>query len=211
MKCCQTSFLSEEELAAVGFAAVGEGVQLSRKASIYQPERMTLGTHVRIDDFCILSGRITIGAHVHIAAYTALYGGDAGIFVEDFANLSSRVSVYAVSDDYSGRSMTNPTIPETFKQVEASPVHIGRHVIIGATSVVLPGVTLPEGSAFGSFSVINHDAAPWSINVGIPFQKIKERSRELLQQEQRFRAMQEGKEPPAGGQAEEERGTDDER
>lgn len=36
---------------------------------------MTIGSNVRIDDFCILSGRLEFGSYVHIAAYSALYGG----------------------------------------------------------------------------------------------------------------------------------------
>ncbi|WP_294156978.1 acyltransferase [uncultured Selenomonas sp.] len=184
------SFLTEEELSTQGLLSVGEDVKLSRKASLYAPEKIVIGDHVRIDDFCILSGNIQIGDYVHIAAYTAIYGGGAGVFIEDFANISSRVSIYSVNDDYTGASMTNPMIPENFRHVESSPVHIGRHVIIGSTSVILPGVTLCEGSAFGSFSLINHDAESWSLNVGIPFRKIRERSRDILVMERRFLEME---------------------
>ncbi len=69
---------------------------------------MAINDNVRIDDFCILSGHIEIGSYIHIAAYSALYGGQAGIFMDDFLNISSRVFVYSVSDDYSGETMTNP-------------------------------------------------------------------------------------------------------
>ena len=147
---------------------------------------MIIGSHVRIDDFCILSGQIELGDYIHIAAYSALYGGEKGIFIGDCANLSSRVSVYSVSDDYSGETMTNPMIPEEYKDVRSACVHNGRHVIIGSTSVVLPGVTLGEGSAFGSFSFINRDIEPWTINAGIPCRKLKDRSRDLLKMEEMF-------------------------
>lgn len=180
------SFYSEEELQTLGFHSMGMHVKISRKASIYEAEKISLGSHVRVDDFCILSGRVEIGNYVHIAAYTALYGGEAGIFIEDFANLSSRVSVYSVSDDYSGATMTNPMVPEMYKNVEDRPVRIGRHVIVGATSVVLPGVILQEGSAFGSFSFITQDSEEWSINVGIPAKKIKDRKRNILELEQKM-------------------------
>lgn len=170
----------------MGFCSVGDNVYISRKASIYGADKINIGSNVRIDDFCILSGHISIGNFIHIAAYTALYGGNDGIFISDFANLSSRVSVYSVSDDYSGETMTNPMIPDEYKNVTSRPVYIERHVIIGATSVVLPGVTLGEGSAFGSFSFICSDSKPWSINAGIPAKPIKERSKEVLKIEQRF-------------------------
>lgn len=78
-----TSFYTEEELKGLGFRHIGNGVCISRKASIYGAQNISLGDHVRIDDFCILSGRIEIGSYVHVAAYTALYGGSDGIFIED--------------------------------------------------------------------------------------------------------------------------------
>lgn len=176
-----TSFYTVEELNQIGFKNVGEGTLVSRKASIYSPEKISLGDHVRVDDFCILSGRIEIGNYVHVAAYSALYGGVEGITIEDFANLSSRVSVYSVSDDYSGESMTNPMVPDEYKNVKSAPVHIRKHVIVGSTSVILPGVELKEGSSFGCFSFINRDSESWSINVGIPFKKIKNRKRRVIE------------------------------
>ena len=165
-------------------------MKISRKASIYGARNISIGNHVRIDDFCILSGCITIGSYVHVAAYTALYGGKKGIYISDFANLSSRISVYSISDDYTGESMTGPMVPETYKNLVDAPVHIGKHVIIGSAGVVLPGVTLAEGSAFGSFSFMDHDSEPWSINVGIPFKKIRERKKDVMDLEQKLMRSQ---------------------
>lgn len=182
----KTSFLTEQELEEVGFKHVGKNVRISRNASIYGATNMSIGDNVRVDDFCILSGHIEIGSYVHIAAYTALYGGDEGIFISDFANLSSRICVYSVSDDYSGETMTNPMIPDEYKNVDSKPVYIGKHAIIGSTSVVLPGVHIAEGSSFGSFSFINRNSEEWSINAGIPFQKIKDRKKDLLLLEKKF-------------------------
>lgn len=174
------SFYSKEELKKLGLHSVGKNVKISRKASFYGVSKISIGSNVRIDDFCILSGKIDIGNYIHIAAYSALYGGDEGITLEDFVNISSRVCIYSISDDYSGNSMTNPMIPDNLKEVVSQKVHLQKHVIIGSTSVVLPGVILEEGSAFGSFSLINHNSEPWSINAGIPYKKIKDRSRNIL-------------------------------
>lgn len=186
-----TSFYLEDELEKIGLKSFGSNVKISRNANFYNAEQITVGSDVRIDDFCIFSGKISIGNNVHIAAYSAVYGGKKGVEIGDYANLSSRISVYASCDDYSGETMTNPTIPEQFKNVHHAPVYIGRHVIIGAMSVVLPGVSIAEGSSFGAFSFINHDSEEWSINVGIPFRKIKDRSRNLLKLEEEFRKNRE--------------------
>jgi galactoside O-acetyltransferase len=180
------SFLSADELEGFGFRSCGEGALVSRKASVYQPSRVTLGHDVRIDDFCILSGPISIGNFVHVAAFCALYGGEAGIEVSDFCNLSSRVTIYAVSDDYSGESLTNPMIPATYKRLEHGRVTLGRHVIVGSGSVLLPGVAIGEGCAIGALSLVKGDLPGWTICAGMPARPIKERSRGLLRLEQTF-------------------------
>src|SRR5207249_2610301 len=107
---------------------------------------------VRIDDFCILSAGekgIFLGSYIHIACYTSLIG-KAAITLADYSNLSSRVSIYSSNDDYSGNYMTNPMVPPQFTNVDHRPVNIGRHCIVGSGTVILPGVTLEEGSAVGA-------------------------------------------------------------
>lgn len=180
------SFYLEDELNQIGLKQCGRNVLISRKASIYGAENITVGNNVRIDDFCILTGNIFIGDFVHIAAYTALYGGDKGIFIDDYAGLSSRISVYSQSDDFSGETMTNPMIPDEYKNVISEKVIISKHTIIGSGCVILPGVTLKEGSAFAALSLINRDANQWSVNAGIPFKEIKKRSNNLLALEKKF-------------------------
>ena len=181
-----TSFYSKKELNALGFKRIGKNVLISKKASFYGKSNISIGNSVRIDDFCILSGNITIGNYIHIAAYTALYGGKAGILIKDFANISSRVTVYSISDDYTGNTMTNPMIPEKYKNVDSKEVIIEKHVILGSSCVIMPGIILKEGSSFGAMSFINRSSEPWSVNVGIPFRKISDRSKNLLIQEKKF-------------------------
>lgn len=180
------SFYSVGELAELSFKAVGNNVYISKKASIYGSDKIIIGSNVRIDDFCILSGNITIGDNVHIAAGTYLYGGDAGITICDFANISSRNAIYAVSDDYSGVTMSNPMIPDEYKNVFERQVIIGKHVIIGSGCTILPGVTIPEGVALGAMSLVKSDLEEWFIYAGVPAKKIKKRSKELLLLENQF-------------------------
>lgn len=180
------SFYSEEENKKLGFQMIGKNVKISRKACIYGAENIVIGNNVRIDDFCILSGKIKVGDYIHIAAYSALYAGDAGIIIQDFSNISSKVVIYAVSDDYSGEYMTNPLIPEKYKNTIKKEVFIEKNVIIGSGCTILPGVTLKEGSSFGSMSLVKNNSQPWSVNVGIPAKKIKDRKKQLLDLEKRF-------------------------
>lgn len=176
------SFLSRNELVELGFCKIGDDVLLSRKASIYGASRISLGNHVRIDDFCVFSageGGISIGNYVHIAVYTSLIGGGA-IQINDFANISSRVSIYSSNDDYSGQFMTNPVVPSMYTNVTKADVVIGRHVIIGSGSIVLPGVIAHEGAAIGALSLVKNDCDSFYIYSGSPAKKLKRRSDRLL-------------------------------
>lgn len=181
-----TSFLTEKELAELGLKRFGKNVKISRNARIYGAENVSVGDNVRIDDFCVLSGVISLGNNVHIAVYSALFGGEAGITVEDFANISSRVCIYAVSDDYSGRTMTNPTVPDKYKAVQKEPVTIGKHAIIGSGSTVLPGVEIAEGTAVGAMSLCKKSTEPWKIYAGIPAKIVKDRKKDLLLLEKEY-------------------------
>lgn len=181
-----TSFYSKTELDAIGFRSYGKNVLISRKASIYGAEHICIGNDVRIDDFCVLSGTITLGNFIHISAYSCLYGGDSGIIMKDYSTLSSRCAVYAISDDYSGYAMTNPMIPEKYRSVISQKVVIEKHAIIGSGSTILPGVIISEGVAVGSMSLVNRTLEPWRIYVGIPCKMIKERENRVVRLEEQF-------------------------
>jgi len=177
-----TSFYSSEELNNIGFGFIGKEVKISRHATFYNPENISIGNFTRIDDFCVLSsgsGGIEIGRNVHIAVYVSLIG-KAKISIGDFANLSSRVGIYSSSDDYSGEFLSNPTVDEKYTRVNSSPVNIGNHVIVGSGSVVLPGVTLEQGVSIGALSLVNKDCEAFKIYAGTPIRYIKDRSRKLL-------------------------------
>lgn len=179
----------------MGFAALGNDVQVSDRASFHGTSRIALGNHVRIDDFCVISAGndgVSIGQHVHVAVYSSLIGAGR-ITLGDFCNISSRVAIYSSSDDYSGATMTNPTVPDQYKHVHHAAVTLGRHVIIGSGSVVLPGVMLEDGVAVGALSLIKDDCAAFGIYAGNPARRVRERKRDLLALEQRFLAERDGK------------------
>jgi galactoside O-acetyltransferase len=182
------AFLGQTSLDSLGFRSIGSNVLISERASIYGASRISIGTNVRIDDFCILSageGGITIGNNIHIGAAATLIG-QGSIGLGDFANLSGRTAVYSSSDDYSGRTLTNPTVPNAYKDIDSRPVSIGRHVIVGSGSVILPGTILGEGCAVGALSLVSGAWEPFTILAGTPAKQHGVRERTLLEVEGRY-------------------------
>ena len=184
------TYLTSAELQGLGLRSCGRDVRISRDARIYGASAVSIGDHVRIDDFTVISGReaVRIGRNVHIAQFCGLYGG-AGLELEDFSGLSSRVAIYTQSDDYSGEAMTNPTVPTRFRAVKAGPVRVGRHAIIGSGAVVMPGVSLGDGSAVGALSLVTRDVKAWTIVAGVPARLLKTRSQTLLAFESEYLEM----------------------
>jgi galactoside O-acetyltransferase len=181
-------YYSVSELGELGLKSFGSNVLLSKKTSLYNPSNIEIGNNVRIDDFCILSAGekgIVIGDYVHIACYCLLIGAEK-ITMKDFSGLSSRVSIYSSTDDYSGNYLTNPTTPVEYRNVISKPVTLEKHVIIGASSVILPGVTLEEGVAAGANCLITKSFKPFSVLFGSPAKVIKQRSQKVLDLEKTF-------------------------
>lgn len=180
------AFYQRQALEKMGFKHLGENVKISDKASIYNHDLISVGDNSRIDDFCVLSGNINIGRNVHIAVFCNMAGGELGITMEDFSGLAYGVHVFTQSDDYSGSSLTNPTVPDQYKLETKKPILLKRHVIIGAGSMVFPGVTIEEGCSVGAMSVVTKSTEPWKIYSGIPAKPIKDRKKDLLEFEQKY-------------------------
>lgn len=136
-------------------------------AKIIGSEHIEFGDNVIIDDFVFIYAkkRIQIGNHVHIAAFSSITGGEE-VTLSDFSTLSWGCRIFTATDDFVGPGFGNSTIPEDYRNVRRSPVTLKRFAIVGANSVILPGVTLGEGVSVGANSVVTRDLEPWGIYIG---------------------------------------------
>lgn len=179
-------FLKRDELEKIGFKSLGENVLISDKACFYQPNKMSIGSNVRIDDFCVFIGKISLGNYIHIATYSSIHASHGSVTIGDYSTLSSRVAIYSASDDYSGRYMTSPLIPSKYTNAFYSDIIIGKNVIVGTGSTILPNSILPDGTAIGAMSLVKEKLDGWNIYAGIPVKKLSSRSKELLLLESEF-------------------------
>jgi len=172
--------LSSDQITQLGLAGVGTDVTISDCCSIYGAASISIGDHVRIDDFAVLTARqpVVIGSYVHISAF-AFLSGPFGIVIEDFVNVSPRATLLSGNDDFSGQSLPGPLVPEELRNVQGGCIHLGRHSMVGAHSVVLPGVSFGEGAVAGALSLVKESLAPWGIYAGVPARLIRPRGRRV--------------------------------
>lgn len=173
-------YLSREELEQMRFKKLGKHVMVSSLSRIYNPELTELGDYVRIDDFCVLMGKITLKKYVHIAMYCHLGGTREGIVMDEHSECAYRCAVITHSSDYSLSSLHVPCVPDSFKTGRSGPVYIGKYCLIGYDCLVMPNVRIEEGCSFGAFSYIAKDTRAWGLYSGKPAERIRDNSKECL-------------------------------
>ena len=143
-----------------------KNVKIYDLARIVDIDNIEFGDNIIIDDFAFIyaRGKVRIGNYVHIAAYASITGGEEVVF-DDFSCISWGARIFSGTDDFTGHGFGNSTVPLQFRNVRRAPVRIGRFCIIGANSVVLPGVTIGEGAMVGANSVVTRDLESWGVYV----------------------------------------------
>ncbi len=186
------------------FGSVGENVSINRSVIFYSPKRISLGSHVRIDCFGLISAGaegMEFGDHVHISAYCCLIGSGGKIQLESFTGLASRSTLYTATDDFSDGYMTGPTIPDEYRNVRTGDVVLRKHVVVGCGSVVLPGVTIGLAATVGALSLVRKSVPEFAIVAGNPLRIIGQRNRRILDFEKELLAEKGAKPPPLPGES----------
>lgn len=186
-----TSFLSPEELEQYGVKdAAQRRILVHRTCVILDFSSIFFGTNVRIDPYCVITCKsLKLGDYVHVSSACAFSGG-ANITVGDFSAISHQSLIFTSSDDYSGRALSNPMVPNEYSNVHTADVSISRHVILGARTTVLPGLSIGEGAATGAGTLVRRNLDPWMIYVGAPASPMKEREKDCLMLEKELRTAQ---------------------
>ena len=178
-------FFSRAELEVMKFKSLGENVLIDRLTPIYKPEKISIGSNVRIGSFCILSGDITIGDYVHIASYCFL-NGTAEIELEAFSGMSAYSRIITSSSDYSGNFLANPTVPESLRKDDSQKIILKKHALMGSGALLLPGASLEIGTVLGAMSMLTKPTKPFGIYFGNPARYIGTRERNILALEEKL-------------------------
>lgn len=176
------AYLAREELEKMGFKALGKNVLISDRAAIYNADQIEIGDNSRIDDFCLISGKVVLERNVHLAAYTNVAGGEKGVRLGKFAGCAYGCHIFSQSDDYTGRSMCGPTVDDKYKRVTKLATDIGDFSILGTNALIFPGAHVAEGVAVGAMSMVTKPTEPWSVYFGRPAKRLKARKKGVLEQ-----------------------------
>jgi len=184
-----SGYYKSNDLKKFGFKKVGKNVMIAKNCTIIGLKNISLGNNVRIDSNVVIaanSGYLKLENYIHIGAGCYL-GCGGGIAFSNFSGLSQGVHIYSASEDYSGKSLTNPTLPKKYRNIKSAPVFLKKHTIVGAGSVILPGVSIGKGTSVGALSFVHLSLDEWSVYFGSPIQKVNRRLDKLLVLEKKFK------------------------
>jgi len=170
------------------FKHIGKEVNIFTPVAIMKPEMIWLNNYIIISEFAYINGGLGLylGNHIHIATHTSISGGGYCV-MEDFTGISAGVRLVTGSAMFNGEGLTSPTISPKYQAVKRSYVILKKHSVLASNVIVHPGVVIGEGTIVASGSIVTKDTEPWSIYMGIPAKKIKERDKsKILEWEKRI-------------------------
>jgi acetyltransferase-like isoleucine patch superfamily enzyme len=112
---------------------------------------------------------ITIGEKCFIGEFNVMRG-QGGITIGNEVYTGPMVQILAVNHVYD-----NPNIPIREQGITARGIVIEDDVWLGASAIVLDGVTIGRGSVIGAGAVVTQDIPPYSLAVGSPAKPVKDR------------------------------------
>ncbi len=127
-------------------AQVGGGCAINHGLQVRVPRRIAIGGDVFLAEDVILDGR-------------------GGLKIGTHTSINSRAQIWTAQHDWSS--------PD-FAFVSA-PTDIGDYCWISANVIVLPGVTIGEGTVVAAGSVVTKSLEPWILAAGVPARKIRDR------------------------------------
>lgn len=151
---------------------LGKNVIIGKTVRIRKPEETIIKDNSIIDDFTYISVKFKMGNNSHIASNVSISGGQAGrkFTIGNYSTISNGTSVHCASSGFKECTLELPSIPRE-EQIggDIADIIIKDYVTVGAHCCILPGVIIPEGTAFGAYTLIkpNIKLLPYHLYAGI--------------------------------------------
>ncbi|MFW6139874.1 MAG: acyltransferase [Acidobacteriota bacterium] len=178
---------------------VGKGVAFGHHITLRHPHKISISDHSFIDDYSVLDAKgddnegIRIGKNTYIGRNTILSCKGGSIFLGDYSNISANCSLlsetlieigaytflaghcYLVAGGNHRFDRTDIPIMRQ-PSLDKGGIRISPDCWLGASVVVLDGVSLGRGCVVGAGAVVNKSLPEYSIAVGVPAKKIGQRT-----------------------------------
>jgi acetyltransferase-like isoleucine patch superfamily enzyme len=178
--------------------AVGPGCLIEQGVRLLVPRRIYLGPRVMVGEGCFLDantsqGRIELQDDVWLSRGSYVVAGQAEVLIGPDSYVGHRCLMYGHAGIRVGRDVLlandvqlicgNHTfgrrdVPIRAQPPEGRPIVIEDDVWLGASVIVLGGVTVGQGSVVGAGSVVTRTLPPYSIARGVPAQVVGVRGEE---------------------------------
>jgi acetyltransferase-like isoleucine patch superfamily enzyme len=152
---------------------LGAGVVFEDGVRIFHPDHVLIGDNVYVGHDAILEGthdgRLEIGSDTWIGARCHLSAA-GGIRIGSGVGIGPGVVIITSTHEIGPRGETILDAPLVF-----GAVLIGDGVDLGVGCVVMPGVTVHEGTQVGAGAVVTRDLPAHSVAAGVPARVLRSR------------------------------------
>ncbi len=176
--------------------AVGRDVAFGQNVTMRHPHRISIGSHVAIDDNCLLDAKgsnnrgIAIADRVFVGRNSILSCKNGDIILEEGVNIGFNCEVFSGSSVSIGRNsllagycyvigggheFENIDRPIQEQLGVSKGVTIEEDVWLGAGTMVLDGVRIGSQTVVGAGSVVTSDLPPRSVVAGTPARVLRSR------------------------------------
>lgn len=189
------------------FKRVCKGVVFGRNITLRHPHKIYIGDNSFIDDNVVLDAKgeenegIRIGKNAYVGRNTILSCKEGSIVLDDYCNISANCSLLSETKITLGKycflagncylvaggnhSFEQTDVPIMFQpSYSKGGISIGEDVWLGAGVIVLDGISVGKGTVVGAGSVVTSSLPEYSVAVGIPARRKRERGKKTKAQEE---------------------------
>jgi acetyltransferase-like isoleucine patch superfamily enzyme len=147
---------------------LGENVEIDPSTSF---NNVNIGSNVKIAKRCSIFGSPQNPVQIHESSYvgmnTIINGFAESLVIGAHVSIAQNVNIMVDSGPNASPAM------QALFPLEKGPVYIGDHSWIGASAIIMPGVTLGRYCIVAANSYVNNSFADYSIIGGTPAKLIR--------------------------------------
>lgn len=146
----------------------GENAVVHELSKIVYPDHLFLDDFSVISDFTFILATkfVKIGKYSQLSPYSLITGGGE-VYIGNFVDISYGAKIICGSDDIFGEFLFTSGVPKAYRNIIRNNVEINDYSIIGANSIIYPGVTVGEGVIVNPSTIVKENLKPWSVYEGV--------------------------------------------